>query len=140
MRKHQSNTLLPPLHSPLFFLCVCFSQAVSVAWCWRLRGVCVLWEVPESAERSKVAVTHRGILVRKADWRSLAGGYKAHLLLCARVRSLWQHLGDLKPQVGAGVMVTAVRPSQEWAWHAVLLVSGLASLSCASDGEYIYVF
>lgn len=33
-------------------------------------------------------------------------------------------------------MVVAVWLPQEWAWHAVLLVIGLASLSHGSHGEY----
>lgn len=46
--------------------------------------------------------------------------------------SLCQDLRGLR-KVNAGMMVVLL--PQEWAWQAVLLVTGLASLRPGSDGE-----
>ena len=103
----------------------------------------MLWEVPESAERERGRVAEsltEKHLYRKEDWCSFAEGYntQSHTYrLNSRACLLWQRLGDLKEAgnwVGAGVMVMWL--PQEWAWQAVLLVTGLASLSRGSDGEY----
>lgn len=132
---HQPSTSPPP---PLFFsLCLCLPGC---QWSWRLPGGWLrrCGEVPETS------VTRRRRRRRREGDRTGAalflGGYRSALshLGCGRWR---QCPGDLTEAANwgrcpAGVMVVVVvPPPQDWAWQAVLLVTGLASLTCGAHGE-----
>lgn len=125
-----SNWVTPP---PPSSFSVRVSQAVSVEQCWRLRGGC-----------GKLLRTQSGRVAdrERLDWRPFSERYKTQCDTstslhqrgrCGSTSRIWKRWAT---GVGGGVMVVVWLP-QERAWQAVLLVTGLVSLTCGAHGEYI---